>query len=89
MACLQYLGVPWVWQLGDRVPNYLCSRWDRVVPALTGEFSRQLQGHFVVVSRQLAEEIEACGATLNGPVEVLPYWIHFDRPPDRRLRCQK
>ncbi len=25
MACLQYLGVPWVWQLGDMVPNILCS----------------------------------------------------------------
>src|SRR5206468_4103576 len=57
MACLLHMRIPWVWQLGDRVPQYLCSRWDRVVPELAAEFTRQLRGHFIVVSRQLADEI--------------------------------
>src|SRR4051812_13254645 len=25
MSCLQFLGIPWVWQLGDCVPRVLCS----------------------------------------------------------------
>lgn len=83
VACLEYLKIPWVWQLGDRVPEYLCSRWGEIEPALAREFSRQVSGHFVVVSQRLREEIEASGTALNGHVEVLPNWIHFERPPER------
>ncbi len=39
MACLQFLGVPWVWQLGDRVPHHLCSTRQRVIPGLAEVFS--------------------------------------------------
>ena len=84
LACLQYLKIPWVWQLGDRVPEYLCTHWGEVQPHLASEFSRQIRGSFIVVSQRLREEIEACGTALNGKVEVLPNWIHFERPPARR-----
>jgi len=84
MGCLQYLKVPWVWQLGDRVPYYMCCKWERVVPELAREFERFVQGHFIVVSNRLLDEIESFGIRLNGQVDVLPYWIAGKRPPARR-----
>jgi glycogen synthase len=83
MACLQYLGVPWVWQLGDNVPTVLCSEGYRLLPDLAREFSRQFEGHYVAVSRQLRDEIEAAGIALRGRVEVIPNWITGARPPAR------
>jgi glycosyltransferase involved in cell wall biosynthesis len=83
MACLQYIGVPWVWQLGDNVPNILCSKQYQVRPRLAEEFARLIEGHFIVVSQQLRNEIEAAGIRLNGRVELLPYWITGARPPSR------
>jgi glycosyltransferase involved in cell wall biosynthesis len=86
MACLQYLQVPWVWQLGDGVPRYLCStREGTIVPGLAREFSRRIRGHFVVVSQRLVEETESYGITLNGHVEVIPNWIVGPRPATRRV----
>jgi len=89
MACLQYLKVPWVWHLGDCVPRLLCSRFhvfDRANPALAEEFSRRIRGHFIVVSQQLRDEVEAAGIALGGDVEVIPYWIDGQRPPARPTR---
>ena len=83
MGCLQHLQIPWVWQLGDLVPAYLCSLWDEIVPALAREYSRQVRGHYVAVSRKLRDEIERRGVALNGHVEILPNWIAFDPPPPR------
>jgi glycogen(starch) synthase len=86
MACLQYLKVPWVWHLGDCVPRLLCSKfwiYDRVIPGLADELSRRMQGHFILVSQQLREEIESSGIRLGGDVEVIPYWIAGGRPAAR------
>ena len=83
LACLEYLQVPWVWQLGDHVPAYVCCRWGEIEPGLAREYSRQIRGHYIAVSQQLREEIEARGVALNGHVEVLPYWINFEPPPCR------
>jgi glycosyltransferase involved in cell wall biosynthesis len=83
VACLKYLKVPWVWQLGDNVPGTLCGNAAETFPALAGEFSRQIQGHFIVVSQQLNQQIKASGVTLQGEVEVIPNWIIGDRPPGR------
>ena len=88
MACLQYLKVPWVWHLGDCVPRMLCTEFwifDRVHPTLSAEFSRQLRGHYIAVSQQLRDEIEASGVLLHGSVEVIPYWIVGE--PRRLARC--
>ncbi len=83
LGCLQHLQVPWVWQLGDLVPAYLCSFWDEILPPLAREFSRQVRGHYLVVSQKMREEIERRGVALNGTVEVLPNWIAFEPPPRR------
>jgi glycosyltransferase involved in cell wall biosynthesis len=83
VACLNYLRVPWVWQLGDNVPGTLCGMWDGTFPALAEEFSRQIQGHYIVVSQQLVQQIGASGVILQGEVEVIPNWIVGDRPPGR------
>ncbi len=83
IGCLQYLGVPWAWQLGDCIPPLLCQLRDRIVPALAREFERQADGHFIVVSRRLEREIEARGLRLPGEVHLLPNWIQGDPPPPR------
>ncbi len=86
LGCLQFLKVPWVWHLGDCVPRVLCSRYmvfDRVVPALAREFSRQMAGRYIVVSQQLRDEIETSGIELGGIVEIIPYWINGERPESR------
>jgi glycogen(starch) synthase len=83
IACLKYLMVPWVWQLGDNVPGILCGTSRGTFPALAEEFSRQIHGHYVVVSEQLIQQIKAYGVTLHGAVEVIPNWIIGERPPSR------
>ena len=83
VACLQYLGVPWVWHLGDCVPLDLCRFPHDVIPELAREFNRSVRGRFISVSRQLCEEIGSGGVILNGSIEVLPYWITGERPPPR------
>jgi glycogen synthase len=83
IACLNHLGVPWVWQLGDNVPGTLCGMSDGTFPALADEFSRLIRGHYIVVSQQLIQQIKASGVTLQGEVEVIPNWIVGDRPPAR------
>lgn len=83
VACLEFLGVPWVWQLGDRVPFDVCALRGGVVRALAAEFSRGVRGNFVAVSRQLCDRIRADGVDLNGPVVVAPYWIAGRRGPAR------
>jgi glycosyltransferase involved in cell wall biosynthesis len=83
IACLQYLAVPWVWQLGDRVPHHLCSTRQSVIPGLADLFSRHVRGHYVVVSEQLRREVERAGIALRDQVELHPYWITGPRPQAR------
>ncbi len=83
MGCLQYLKVPWVWQLGDEVPVQLCSTNWKVLPPLAKVFDRFLSGHYISVSRALMERIESKGVRLEGEVEILPNWLVGDRPPPR------
>jgi glycogen synthase len=75
LSCLQYLDVPWVWQLGDRAPHHLCSTKQTVIPGLADAFSRGIRGHYIVVSEQLRWEIESCRIRLKGHVEIIPNWI--------------
>jgi glycosyltransferase involved in cell wall biosynthesis len=84
IACLQFLKVPWVWQLGDNVPGTLCGSPRGTYGVLAAEFSRQIEGRYIVVSRQLIEQIKAQGVTLRGEVELLPAWVVGERPASRR-----
>jgi glycosyltransferase involved in cell wall biosynthesis len=83
IGCLQYLKVPWVWQLGDNVPGLLCRTIDTAYPELASEFSRRIEGHYIVVSQQLIHQIRSHGVTLRGDVAVIPNWIVGRRPPAR------
>jgi glycogen(starch) synthase len=83
MAALQFLGVPWVWQLGDCVPRVLCSTELTPVAGLAAEFTRRIRGTYIVVSEQLRAETEACGLALGDEVATIPYWISGPRPPER------
>src|SRR3954451_19376805 len=84
MASLQFLGVPWVWQLGDCVPRVLCSTELTPLPGLAREFTRRIRGTYIVVSEQLRVETEACGLSLEDHVATIPYWITGQRPSPRR-----
>jgi glycogen synthase len=83
LACLRHLGMPWVWHLGDNVPQYLCADRTRTVPALARQFGEQVQGRFLACSSRLVELIEHTGIHLSGEVEVVPYWIVGERPEPR------
>jgi glycosyltransferase involved in cell wall biosynthesis len=75
LACLEYLRIPWVWHLGDDVPLRLCEAAGRTLNALVREYNRRIEGHYIAVSRQLADAIEAGGIELRGTLEILPYWV--------------
>jgi glycogen(starch) synthase len=83
VACVQYLGIPWVWHLMDCVPRALCSRAGRPLPGLIAEFQRQLRGRYLACSRRLIAEIEDCGLALDDQVTLLPNWVRGRRPPPR------
>ncbi|CAN5423215.1 N/A [soil metagenome] len=94
LGCLQHQKIPWVWQLGDAVPYHLCSAqneqsnpgdefWGRATPGLTSAFSKMVEGTFICCSSRLVAEIASHGIELNGRVEVLPYWFHGVRTPER------
>lgn len=84
MGALDFLRVPWVWHLGDCIPLVLSWLWHRqnFEPGLMRAFSR-IEGQYVVVTTRLLQEIESAGLRLGGDVEILPYWIQGERPPDR------
>ena len=92
MATLQYLCVPWVWQLGDAVPRDLCTVRRELVPQLAAEFNRSIRGHYVAVSQLLLEEIRGAGFGLDGSVAVIPNWItgrRIDEHPRRNSNADK
>ena len=88
VAAIQYLKLPWVWHLGDSVPRELCSMEDGLIPELGARFAADVRGTYVSVSGRLIEEIEHKGLKLNRPLELIPYWIHGERPRTRTLFYQ-
>jgi glycogen(starch) synthase len=84
VGCLQHLGTPWIWYLGDCVPRLLCSPSERLLGVVASEFSRQVSGYYMPVSERVVEEIEAGGVRLNGVVEIMPNWVLGPRPADRQ-----
>src|SRR3569623_941437 len=56
VGCLHHLRFPWVWYLGDCVPRMLCSPNKQTLPVVAEEFSRQIQGYYMPVSRRGARD---------------------------------
>ncbi|HEY7425728.1 MAG TPA: glycosyltransferase family 4 protein [Gemmataceae bacterium] len=84
MACLQYLGVPWVWHLMDRVPRDLCRLpLDAGRGPLAGVVCHYLEGTYLACSRRVIEEIDDPDNILNGSAELVPNWIEGERPLPR------
>ncbi len=83
MATLHHLRIPWVWHLMDDVPLMLCRSAGRLVPTFASEVSRQLRGHYLACSQQLADEIAAGGLSLRGQVETVSNWVHGTIGPAR------
>ena len=83
MGALQYLGIPWVWHLMDRVPSMLCSSNWRVIPGMVRAYNRLLSGRYLACSRGLVERIERDGFELGDDVELIPNWVEGDRPRTR------
>lgn len=73
VATLEYLGMPWVWHLGDAVPAYLCIFEGHVLP-IANLMSRRLSGRFVAVSQGLVNEIEHV-VDLGDRVRLVPNWV--------------
>jgi glycogen(starch) synthase len=86
ITCLQFLGVPWVWHLGDCAPNFLLGKWGKPIPALAKEFEYLSRGHYISCSARLVDEIREAGTNLmirpNG-VHLVPYWVIGEGSPGR------
>lgn len=83
LACLQHLGVPWVWHLMDLVPPTICEMGGAVVPRLAREVTRQSRGHYIVCSQRLLDESAQRGVPLEGDVSLVPNWATGEPPPLR------
>jgi glycosyltransferase involved in cell wall biosynthesis len=83
LGFLQYVGVPWVWHLMDRVPSQLCEVDGKVFPDLADQAGGWLTGTYIACSSGLVDEINSDGFRLNGRIEVLPNWVEGPRPPAR------
>jgi glycosyltransferase involved in cell wall biosynthesis len=85
MACLQHLGVPWVWHLMDRVPRDLCRLpLGGEAGPLAAVVQAQLDGAYLACSRRVVEEIDDGGSLLSGWVELVPNWVEGEETPLRR-----
>jgi glycogen(starch) synthase len=84
VGCLQFLGRPWVWYLGDCVPRMLCSLGDDVLPELAKQFGHFVRGVFMPVSERVVDEIEAAGIELLGEVRTSPNWVLGKQPLPRQ-----
>ncbi len=83
MAAVQHFGIPWLWHLMDDVPLGLCHLGGQYHEPLLREVNRQLDGHYLACSRQLADEVEAGGISLESRVEVVPNWVVGAAPEPR------
>ena len=45
-----------------------------------------MTGTYIVVSEGVRRETEGDGTRLNGRVELVPYWVTGERPPQRAFR---
>ncbi len=82
MAALDYLRYPWVWQLDDVVPLWLCEVGQRMNPALLRSLER-VRGEFISMSSRLADRIRLHGFQFPGEVHYLPGWIIGEKPEPR------
>ena len=89
LGCLRHLGAPWVWHLGDYIPLELCSDRDGLVPGLAGLFTRLVRGRYVAGSRRVVEGCSVGGLRLEGPVDLVPYWITGERGERRHSYHRK
>ena len=83
IGCLRALQTPWVWQLGDYIPDVLCSDENDRVAGLAAAFGHEIEGNYIVVSQRVHDVDSRNGLALNGHVELLPYWLTGVRPPPR------
>ncbi len=84
MACLQHLGVPWVWHLMDQTPRDLCRLPLAAARTPLAAIVRpHLEGVYLACSRRVVEEIDDPDNLLNGTVELVPNWVEGVEPPPR------
>jgi glycogen(starch) synthase len=85
LACLNRLGVPWVWHLMDRIPRELCDLPGTPALAHLGRLApRFFHGSYLACSERVVAEINEPGPLLDGEVELVPNWIEGSPPPPRR-----
>ncbi len=82
VGALEYLGVPWVWHLGDAVPSMLCN-FHGQLPGLGQLLGRRLSGRFVACSRTVVNTVERLVPIL-GRTRIVPNWITGTLPAIER-----
>jgi glycosyltransferase involved in cell wall biosynthesis len=85
VGALEYLGIPWLWHLGDAVPAQLCGFGGRILP-IGQLMSERLSGRFMPVSQGLINEIEHV-VSLGGRTRLIPNWTIDVRELTDREYC--
>ena len=82
VGALEYLGVPWLWHLGDAIPAQVCVFEGAILP-IANLMTTKLTGRFLAVSQGLINEIEHV-VSLGGRTRLIPNWtVETESPLER------
>ena len=81
---LEYLGVPCVWHLMDRIPAELCIDIDERILCLSklGNSRDFSSIQFISCSQVLKQELETFGIALGASVSIIPNWFDDSNEPN-------
>lgn len=82
VAALEYLGVPWVWHLGDEVPSMLCN-FNGQLPVLGRLLGSRFTGRFIACSQTVVDTVERL-VPIQPRTRIVPNWIIGTSPTVER-----
>lgn len=72
-GAIEFLGIPWVWHLGDSVPAMLCN-FDGQLPEMGRRWGEQMTGRFLACSQTVVDSVEEL-VPIRGRVRIVPNWV--------------
>jgi len=73
VGALEYLGVPWVWHLGDSVPAMLCN-FNGELRSLGRLMAAMFSGRFLACSRTVVDKVEHL-VPIQARTRIVPNWV--------------
>jgi glycogen(starch) synthase len=83
VGALEYVGMPWVWHLGDSVPAMLCN-FDGQLRGMAQAVAPRLTGRFLACSQTVVDTTQRI-ISLEGRYRIVPNWVtHAEGQVSRR-----